>query len=187
MQSARAFHLLQFLADLEDTFADQAAIGFDLCFTRTTQEAEAAALAFQVGPASDETAALIGEMRKLDLQATFSSLRAFAEDFEDQRCAIKHFRAPRLFQIALLHGAQLRIDDNDFRLERANFGCDLFNLAGADERCGPRALQLHDPFGDDVETDGGGEAHTFRKARFRIASEIVVRGRPRFGFYVYDK
>ena len=106
MQAARAFHVFELLADLDDALADQAAVGFDLGFAGTAEEAEAAALALKMGPASDQPAALIGEMGELDLQAPFPRLRAFAEDFQDERGAIEHLRVPRLLQIALLHRAK---------------------------------------------------------------------------------
>ena len=103
---------------LRDALADQPAVGFDLGFARAAEKAEAAALALQMGPASDQPAALIGQMGELDLKAPFPRLRALAEDLQDQRCAVEHLHVPGALEIALLHGRKLRVDDDDFRLER---------------------------------------------------------------------
>src|SRR3546814_2354505 len=82
-----------------------AAVGLDLRFAGTAEEAETAALALEVGPAAHQTPRLIIEMRKLDLQAALGRRGAFAEDFEDQAGAVDHLRAKRRFEIALLNRA----------------------------------------------------------------------------------
>ena len=156
--------------------ADQAAVGFDLGFARTAEEAEAAALALQVGPASHEAAALIGQVRELDLQPPFPRPRALAEDLQDQRRAVEHLRVPRLLQIALLHRRKLRVDDDHFGLERACFTRDLLDLAAADQcrRCRPH--QRDDRGGDDGKADGGGQPDGFGQTRFCIAVDARARG-----------
>ena len=50
MEVARALHVFELALELRDAVADGATVGFDLRFTGTAQEAEAAALALQVGP-----------------------------------------------------------------------------------------------------------------------------------------
>ena len=108
MERAGALHLLELALDLGDALADQAAVGLDLGFAGAAQEAEAAALAFQMGPAPDQARALIGQVRELDLQPAFPRARAFAEDLQDQSCAVEHLGRPGLFQIALLHRGEAR-------------------------------------------------------------------------------
>ncbi len=50
MQPPRRLNLLHFILKARDAFADQAAVCFDLGFTGTSHETEAAALALQMGP-----------------------------------------------------------------------------------------------------------------------------------------
>ena len=186
MEPAGAFDLFQFFADFRDAFADQSPIRFDLCFAGAAEKAEAAALTFQVGPAFDETAALIGQMSQLDLQAAFPRLRALPENLENQRGAIEHLRVPRLFQIALLHRAQIGVDDDHFGFEFPRICGDLVHLAAADQCCrnGPR--QRYDQLRDDLQADGRGEAHAFGKPRFRIAIIAIVRAAA-LGLHVNDE
>ena len=89
---------------------DQPPVGLDLGFTRTTQEAEAATLAFKVGPRPNEPGSLILQMREFDLERALLRRRAFTEDIQDQAGAVDYLAAPGAFQIALLHRRQGGID-----------------------------------------------------------------------------
>ena len=72
----------------------QAAVGLDLRFAGAAEKAEAAALAFEMGPGPHQPALLIVEMGELDLQAPFPRPRARAEDLEDQAGAVEHLGVP---------------------------------------------------------------------------------------------
>ena len=89
MQRARLDDDGELFADLLDALLDEAAVGLDLGFTGSTEEAIAAALPLKMGPASDQPAPLIRQVRQLHLQAAFARLRAAAEDFQDQPRAIQ--------------------------------------------------------------------------------------------------
>src|SRR5206468_4042881 len=80
MQRAGALDLVELALDFGHAVADQAPIGLDLGFAGTAKEAEAAALALEVGPAPDQPPRLIIEMRELDLHAAFGSDGALAEN-----------------------------------------------------------------------------------------------------------
>src|SRR3982750_3610247 len=62
MKRARALHLVELAFDLGHAIADQAAVGLDLGFARTAEEAETATLPLEVGPAPHQPARLIIEM-----------------------------------------------------------------------------------------------------------------------------
>src|SRR5580692_3718073 len=114
-------------------------------------------------------------MRKFHLQAAFSRLRALAEDFENKRRAVEHFRAPRFFEIALLYGRNICVDDDDFGFEAARFARDLLHLAAADKRGRGGARKRHDMGCDDIKPDGGGEADRLFQPRRGIAAAIHAR------------
>src|SRR3546814_2554278 len=84
MQPARALDLIEFAPQPRHAIADQPAVGFDLRFAGAAEKAEAAALAFEVGPTPHQPPGLIIEMRQLDLEPPFGGRRALAEDYEDQ-------------------------------------------------------------------------------------------------------
>ena len=101
MRATWSSSLLQF----RHPVADQPAVGLDLGLARAAEEAEAAALALEVGPAAHQPPRLIIEMGELDLQPPFRGRRPLAEDFEDQPGAVDHLGLGRRLQILLLDRA----------------------------------------------------------------------------------
>ena len=152
---------------LRDARLDLPAVGLDLRLARAAEEAEAAALALKVRPGADEPALLVVQMGKLDLQPAFLGLRALAEDFEDQPGAVEHLRGPRLFEVALLHGAQRMVDDDELRVVDAGERRDLLHLPAPEQRRRSGLAQRHDERGGNVEPDRLGKAHGFGKPRLR--------------------
>ncbi len=141
VQLTSAFDVFQFPLEPGDTGGDETAVGFDLGFAGTAHETGAAALAFQVSPASDQPASLVVQRRQFDLQAALPSSGAFAEDFQNQPGAVDDLTLPGLFQVSLLHRGQRRIDDSNgdgvrgIRCFVANNLAQAFNGAGAEQRC----------------------------------------------------
>ena len=105
-------------------------------------------------------------MRKLDLQPPFLRLRPLAEDFEDQPGAVEHLCGPGLFEIALLHGAERMIDDDQLGIVYSRQCRDLFDLAGTEQRSGRGFSERHDLRGGDIELDGFRQRHSLGEARF---------------------
>ena len=108
--------VLQLALQLDDLVLQHAPVGLDLRFAGTAEKARAAALALEVGPAAHQPPLLVVQMRQFDLQRAFLGAGATAEDFEDQPGAVEHLGVERLFEIALLHGRQRMVDDDQLRI-----------------------------------------------------------------------
>ena len=174
MQAAGAAHLFEFLLEPHDAFVDQPAVDLDLAFAGPAEEAETAALAFQVGPGPDQARALVGQMRQFDLQRAFLGGSAIAENLQDQARAVDHLGAPGPFQVALLHRGQSGIDDDDTdavalaRLLRRR------DLAFAQQGGGTDGAQRLDGGVDDGQPDGGRQAHGLRQLRLHGAARVAA-------------
>jgi hypothetical protein len=135
MYAAGALYLRQFTAQACHPFPDHPPVGLDLCFARTAKEAEAAALPFQVGPTAHQTPCLIVQVSKLYLQSPFCSRGTFAEYFKDQAGAINNLGLNPVLQIALLHGRQPAVNDQQFSLVPFNQLDQLFYLPSPQQGC----------------------------------------------------
>ncbi len=116
VQAASAANLVEFAPDSRHPVADQPPVGFDLGFARAAEEAEAAALPLEVGPASDQASRLIVEMGQFDLQPPFGRCGPLAEDFEDQAGAVDDLALGFVLQRLLLDRSQRGIDHQQFRV-----------------------------------------------------------------------
>src|SRR5205807_2564649 len=103
VQLARALDSFELRLDPGDPLLDKPPVGFDLSFTGTPKESETAALPFQMCPRTDQSAFLISQMCKLDLQRALARARTPPENLQDETGAVEHFGAPRPFQITLLY------------------------------------------------------------------------------------
>lgn len=169
MKATRADDLVKIAAELCHPIADQASVGLDLRFARTTKEAEATPLPFQMRPAAHEPTRLIIEVREFDLQPPFRAGRAFAEDFEDEPGAVDHFRLCFGFEIALLDRRQGTVDDQQFGIMRAQPRCDRFDLAAAEQGGSLRRADMRRDTIDNINPDGRRQSRRFGQPRLHIA------------------
>jgi hypothetical protein len=153
VQRPRAAHRLPARAPALDLVLQDAPVGLDLGFARAAEEAGAAALALQVRPGPHQPAALIVQMRQLDLQRAFLGLRAPAEDFQDQPGPVEDLGVPFLFEVALLHRRQRVIDDDEPGFQRRDHPGDLLDLAAAQQGGRLRLRYRQDGAVGDFEID----------------------------------
>ena len=144
---------------------DHPAVGLDLRFTRTAEEAEAASLALEVGPAADQASGLIVEVRKLYLQPSFGRGGALPEYFQNQSSTVDHLGADLILEILLLDRSQRRIDDQQpgalFLCELADF----LDLPLAEQSRRPDRADAECLAGDDVNADRPGQSLRLFDAR----------------------
>ncbi len=177
MQPARTPHLLQVALEAHDALADQAPVGLDLGLAGSAQEAEAAALPLEMGPRPHQSAALILQMRELDLQGALPGGRPLAEDVEDQSGAVDHLAVQRALQVALLHRAQPAVDDRDRHLLGAQRVVQRIHLPAAEQGRGTTAAQRQDRAPHHHQADRRRQAHRLLEPRLRGAG-VVVAVRP---------
>ena len=158
LQGARAAHLHQLLLQSPDLFRQQPAVGFDLGLAGAAHDAEAAALAFQVGPGADQARALVGEPGELDLKAALARAGPPGEDLQDQPGPVDDLDLPGLFQVALLDRRQAVVDDGDGRVGRLADRADLLDLALAEQGGGRALAQRGDERLADLQIEREGEA-----------------------------
>ena len=168
MERARTANLVEFAPQSRHAVANHPPVGLDLRLARAAEEAEAAALAFEVGPAAHQAALLVVEVRQLDLQAPFGGRCALAEYLEDQPGAVDHLALELLFQIALLDSAQRAVDNHQLGVFHLAIGADALDLAFAEQRRRAHLAQRqHEGVGDD-EADRQGKPLRLLEPRFGL-------------------
>ena len=125
-----------------------------------------AALALKVSPRPHQPALLIGQMRQFDLQRPFPRARPPAEDFKDQPRSIDNLCAPGLFKIALLHGRDRAIHDDDRSRQAFHHSGNLIDLAFADVGCRTDVAERDKPRLHDCEINRASETDGLLEACF---------------------
>ena len=178
MQAAGALDVVELALQPGDALADQPAVDFELAFAGAAEKAEAAALAFEMGPRPHQPRALIRQRRQLDLQPAFMGAGARAEDFEDQAGAVDDLGLPAPFEIALLHRRQRPVDDDEPDLVLGD------QLAAASRHCrcragcrAPGARRARSRARDDVEIDRPRQPDRLVEPRIDRARRLRRRAR----------
>ena len=116
---------------MADAHADQPAVGLQLGFARSAR-ADCALGAFEVLPLPTQPWQQVLVLRKLHLQRRLAGARAAREDVEDQRAAVQHLDFERRFEVQLLRGRKLLVEDHERVARGFARGLDLLELARAD-------------------------------------------------------
>src|SRR5579875_1534221 len=167
-------HAFQFSLELGDALADQAPVDFDLAFARPAQESEAAALPLQMGPASHQSAALIGEVRKLDLKPSLAGTGPLPENLQDQSRAVDDLAVKRALQIALLDRAQPAIHDDDPNRQVSDETGQAVHRAGPEEAAWASLRQADHFRVNDLQQDRRCQPDRLGEPRFGRAAGILL-------------
>src|SRR5438876_3956588 len=103
--------VLEPFLERRDLAANDAAVGFELCFARPP-EPDAAADTRQVGPHARQTRQQILELRQLHLQLRLVTARPRGEDVENHLGAVHHAHAETLLQFDALDGGETLIEEH---------------------------------------------------------------------------
>ena len=176
MQRSRLLDGLEIALDADHPLLNEASVGFDLRFAGTAEKAEAAALAFQVGPGTHETRLLVIQMREFDLQRALGGARAPAEDLQDQPGPVDNLGLEFFLEIALLHRRKRSIHHDEVDLLVLHPLREFGDLAFAEIGRGADFAQVHERRVDDVEIDRAREADRLLAPRLDGARRLFRRG-----------
>src|SRR5205807_851372 len=76
----------------------------------------------------------VRHLGEFDLEASFAGPRPLREDVQDERGAVEDLGAQLAFEVPLLSGGQLAVDDHEVRPRLAGARQDFLDLAASDER-----------------------------------------------------
>ncbi|RMT76931.1 hypothetical protein ALP40_05465 [Pseudomonas viridiflava] len=146
-----AANLFQATLDLPQADPEQATVGFELGFTRTTQT-NPAFLAFKVRPATYQTRTHVLKLGQFDLQLAFMGTRALGKDVENQTGAVKHATLERTFEVTFLAGREGVIEDHDVSLLGLDLVAKFLDLARANQVFGRWPMTWHVDKRDGIST-----------------------------------
>ena len=174
VERAGAAHLLQLALELDDALGDLTPVKFKLAFAGAAGGAGAAPLALKVSPGADQARTLVLQPGEVDLQLAFAGAGAAGENLQDQAGAVHHLGVPGLFQVALLHGAELVVHHHHVDAPGLRQDAELLQLALAEQSGGRDGAERRDLGRHDVQVEGLGEADGLLQARVRVAERVVL-------------
>ena len=101
---APALHGVELPADPLDALADEPPIRLELGLARPPQP-DAAALAFEMGPAPHQPGREVAKLRQLHLESALEGARPPREDVEDEADPVEHPALETRFEVTFLGGA----------------------------------------------------------------------------------
>jgi hypothetical protein len=151
----------QLALDVDDPFAELAAVAFELGLTGTAQTDAADALAREVGPETGQPRQSVFELGQLDLEAPLVGRRTAGEDVENQARPVDDLHVERALEIALLGWSQIVVDHDDVVADVVAPGLDLLELPLADVGAGQGMGELLCYRANDLDVDGLCEPRQF--------------------------
>src|SRR5262245_15696136 len=149
-QRALLAHIFNTVLDLANAVADTAAIRLQFLFARSANTDAACSSACAACAAATALAAEAGhrgalarkarkhviELCEFDLQLPFAAPRVSRKDIEDELRAIDHAAFGVLFDVALLHGRKIAIENNQRSIFGVGFRANFVEFAPAYKRGG---------------------------------------------------
>ena len=133
LRGAAAAHALQAPLDGLNALVNPPPVGFEFGFAGTAR-ADSAAQPRHRRAVAGQPGQQIIQLRQLDLQLAFAGSRAPGENVQDELGPVEDLHVQRFFQIALLRGRQLLVEDHHRRIVKVDLRLELVDFAGADQR-----------------------------------------------------
>ena len=160
MQRAAGPHSLQRVGNFLDAAGDAAAVGFELGFAGPARP-DAAAQTGHLHAVAGEARQQVIQLRQLHLEAAFARPRARCENVQDELGAVDDFGVDGLFEVALLGGREVVVEDHHIGAAGCDGGRDLIHFAMADEGGGVRSRARLKHFFGDLRSGAGGQFGQF--------------------------
>jgi hypothetical protein len=160
------------------TAIDLPAVGFELRFTGTACP-DAAAQLRHLHAAPSQSGQHVFELRQLDLQLSFARFRVPSKNIEDELRAINHALMQDAFDVALLRGRQVVVEENQIGFRRSGCFGNLLELAAPDQRGRIRTVAPLQQFADDDRACASGQRVQFIERLFRAELRDAGRFRSR--------
>ena len=129
---------LQFCFESFDFVANETTIHLKLRFTRTATHANAATLAFEVGPATNEPRHQVLHLGQFDLQLALRATCTLGKDVQNQISPINHAHANDFFNVANLDRRELVVKHDQIGVMLRNTCRNLFDFPTACKCSGVR-------------------------------------------------
>ena len=168
------FDAFEFPLEFGDAAVEQATVGLQLFFTRTTARADTTFDSLKVRPQSFQSRTKIEKLRQLHLQLGFVGAGIGGEDVENQFAAINNDRAALLFDVAPLRRREVVVEDHHFRAAAGDKLGQFFQLAGPQATSGMRSFPKLHQLADDIDASRFDQPPQFIKGMLFI--EMAVGG-----------
>src|ERR1700736_5347097 len=114
-----------------------AAVRLELCFAGTSRT-DTATESRHFHTASSQSREQVIQLREFHLQLSLARPRPPGENVEDQLRPIQNFAIQSAFEIALLRGSEIGIEEHHIRLLSRDAGLQLFHLSRTNQGGGVR-------------------------------------------------
>ena len=164
---------LELVADAGDALFDAPAVQFELLLAGPL-EADAAFLAFEVGPEAAEAGDQVAQLGQFDLKAAFDGPGALGEDIEDELGAVDDADAQKVLEGASLGGGEVVVEDGQAGAGSLELLGDLDGFPAADVGGRMDVAETAEGFAGGFRLGGGCEGAEFAERVFDFGAGDVA-------------
>jgi len=151
-----ATHVFDLLLQMSDATRNLSPVGFQLSFARASGADSTSQLGHLCAPPG-QARHYVFQLRQFHLQLTFPSARVRRKDVENQLGAIDHSRVYYFFDVALLGGGEVMIEQDQIGRGRRGRPGNLFQLAAPDQSGRIGSIPALQDFADNLGPGADGQ------------------------------